>query len=353
MQGIIIAGGQGTRLQPLTFVRPKPLIPVLNRALLEYQVELLRENGVDRIVFATNYMAEAIEDHFGDGARYGVAMRYAVENEPLGTAGAIRNAANSLWARDETFVVFNGDILCDFHLTDVIQFHLDQEAEATITVKPVPSPSAFGVIHTDTSGRVTQWYEPSEEEKKRIAAMTDWRQTGWDHINAGFYVLEPAFLERVPASRAVSIERETFPQMIAEQARLFACVCEGYWQDVGRPSQLIAVSAAMAGGQTAIPGIPPAARIDESVLVLGHDVVCGSGLECHGVVVVGDNCCIGNNVMLTDTILMARCHVGDGCRLNNTIIDADCTLEDNCVLANTVMATKSHVNKASKIGNLP
>ncbi len=353
MQGIIIAGGQGTRLQPLTFVRPKPLIPVLNRALLEYQVELLRANGVDRIVFATNYMAEAIEAHFGNGGRFGVEMRYAVESEPLGTAGAIRNAAGALWSADEAFVVFNGDILCDFRLSDVISCHRDRNAEATIALKPIPSPSAFGVVITDPTGLVTDWREPSEQEKKRIAAMTDWRQTGWDHINAGFYVLEQAFLHRIPSGRSVSIERETFPEMISQSGRLYACVCGGFWQDVGRPSQLIAVSAEMAHGRTTMPGIPQVIQQDDGVLITGRGVEIDPTAEFHGVAVVGDGCHVGASVVLTNTILMCGARAGDRCTLSNTIIDENCILDSDCALADTVIAAGSHVRRASKMGTLP
>src|SRR6185369_751360 len=161
MKGIIIAGGLGTRLRPLTYRLPKPLVPVANRPFLEYQVALLRQHGIDDLVFATNYMADRIEDHFGDGTRFGVRMRYALEEQPLGTGGAIRNAADLF--PGETVVVFNGDVLTDFDIGAVLTFHVKKRAAATIFLSEVPSPHPFGILILDEGGQVTEWREPSEE----------------------------------------------------------------------------------------------------------------------------------------------------------------------------------------------
>ncbi len=226
MQGIIIAGGFGTRFRPLTYTRPKPLMPILNRPLLEYQVGLLKAHGITEIVFATNYMAEAMERHFGDGIRFGVKMRYAQEDQPLGTAGAIRNAANSLWRR-ETVVVFNGDIVTDFDLSAIIELHRKRGARATIALKAVPSPNPYGVLDLDSEGRVLAWREPTEEQKKALAANPNVEQTGWDYINAGFYVLEPEVIESIPEGRMVSIEREIYPRMIAQRRGFIRRACRG------------------------------------------------------------------------------------------------------------------------------
>src|SRR5579871_523989 len=195
VKGIIIAGGLGTRLRPLTYRRPKPLAPVANRPFLEYQVAHLRAHGIDDIVFATNYLADQIEAHFGDGSRFGVRMRYALEETPLGTGGAIRNAADLF--PGEAVAVFNGDVLTDFDLGAILAFHRDRKALATITLAEVPSPHPFGILILDAEGRVQEWREPSEETKKALAVDRDLIPTGKDLINAGFYVLEPAFIARI------------------------------------------------------------------------------------------------------------------------------------------------------------
>src|SRR5215813_12077600 len=181
MKGIIIAGGLGTRLRPLTYRMPKPLLPVANRPFMEYQVALLRQHGVDDLVFATNYMADKIESHFGDGSRFGVRMRYAIEETPLGTGGAIRNAADLF--PGEAVAVFNGDILTDFDLGAILEFHRAKKATATITLAEVPSPHPFGVLILDGEGRVQEWREPSEETKKALAVDHDLMPTGKDLIN--------------------------------------------------------------------------------------------------------------------------------------------------------------------------
>ena len=237
--GIIIAGGEGTRLRPLTHHRPKPLVPVANQALLEYQVALLKDHGITDVVFATNYMADRIEAHFGNGSAFGVQMHYAIENEPLGTGGAIRNAADLF--PGQAVCVFNGDIVTDFDLTSILNFHNENNSIATITLQEVPSPNPFGVLIRDASGRVLEWNEPSEEKKKLLAAG-NFELTGTDYINAGFYVLEPEFIDRIPQATKSSIERDIYPKLIAESGLMFGYAPGGYWMDTGRPEQLLEVS---------------------------------------------------------------------------------------------------------------
>jgi len=161
----------GTRLRPVTYHRPKPLVPVANRPFLEYQVALLKQYGIDDIVFATNYMADKIEGHFGDGSRFGVRMRYAIEESPLGTGGAIRNAADRF--PGEAVAVFNGDVLTDFDLGRILDFHREKQAVATITLSEVPSPNPFGVLLLDAEGKVDAWNEPSEATKKLLARIPE------------------------------------------------------------------------------------------------------------------------------------------------------------------------------------
>lgn len=228
MKGIIIAGGFGTRLRPLTYNRPKHLLPVANRPFLEYQVAILKRHGIRDIIFATNYHADQIEAHFGDGSRFGVRMRYALEGEPLGTAGAIRNAASL--ADGDSVLVFNGDILTDFDLTEIIEFHRAREAEATIALRAVERPHPFGIVLADPDGRVRAWHEPSQEEKKRASENPGPPTGEMDFINAGIYVIEPHVVAGIPAGRSVSIERETYPALLEAGAHIYGCGPLGFWQ---------------------------------------------------------------------------------------------------------------------------
>ena len=212
MKAVVLVGGEGTRLRPLTFTTPKPLLPIANQPLLERQLAWLAEHGVDEVVLSMGYLPDAFHAHFAPRRRgprrvRRLALRYAVEDEPLGTAGAIRFAADGI---DERFVVCNGDVLTDLDLGAMVRFHDERGAEATISLTQVEDPSAFGVVPTAADGEVIAFVEKPPPGK----APSNW-------INAGTYVLEPSFLDRIPPRLNVSVERETFPRMLAEPGGLF------------------------------------------------------------------------------------------------------------------------------------
>ena len=318
MKGVIIAGGFGTRLRPLTYPRPKPLVPVANRPFLEYQVALLRKHGVEDIVFATNYMADKIEAHFGDGSRFGVRMRYAVEDKPLGTGGAIRNAADQF--PGEAVCVFNGDVMTDFDISAILRFHRDKQAIATITLSEVPAPNPFGVLLLDTNGRVEAWVEPSEEKKRALALDHGTASQGTDLINAGFYVFAPEFIERIAPGVPSSVERDIFPPLLAEKGPVYGIAPGGFWMDVGRAEQLLVATQAVVSGsvKTAIPGI-----------TVGEGATFAPSASRNDLTVIGRNCRIGENTRLESCILMDGVTIGNGVRLANVIVDENVTIEDD------------------------
>lgn len=321
MKGIIIAGGLGTRLRPLTYQRPKPLVPVANRPFLEYQVALLRKHGIDDIVFATNYMAEKIEGHFGDGSRFGVRMRYALEDTPLGTGGAIRNAADLF--PGEAVAVFNGDVMTDFDITKILHFHHERKAIATITLAEVPSPHPFGILILNEEGRVLEWREPSEEAKKALAADHDVVPTGKDLINAGFYVLEPEFIARIQPGVPSSVERDIYPPLLREQGPVYGIAPGGFWMDVGRAEQLLIATQAVVSGQvkTATPGLP-----------VGEGTTVAPSAWMNGQTVIGRHCRIGDGARLENCILMDNVTIGNRVRLTNLIVDEGATIEDETAI---------------------
>jgi mannose-1-phosphate guanylyltransferase len=344
LKGIIIAGGLGTRLRPLTYLRPKPLVLLANRPFLEYQVALLKRHGIDDIVFATNYMADKIEDHFGDGSRFGVRMRYAIEESPLGTGGAIRNAADRF--PGEAVAVFNGDVLTDFDLAAILAFHRSKQAVATITLSPVPGPSPFGVLILDENGRVLDWTEPSEATKKALAARRDLTPTGTDLINAGFYVFAPEFIARIPAGVPSSVERDIFPKLLAEKGAVYGCAPGGFWMDVGRAEQLMTATQSVLSGavSTAIPAIPIAdgARLAPTATV---------GAGCA----IGRGSTVGEGCRLEHTILMDNVQVGSGVVLRGVIVDENVTIEDEVEVAGggahavPVIAAGSRLAKGTRL----
>lgn len=321
MKGIIIAGGLGTRLRPLTYRRPKPLVPVANRPFLEYQVALLRKHGIEDIVFATNYMADRIESHFGDGSRFGVRMRYALEETPLGTGGAIRNAADLF--PGEAVIVFNGDVLTDFDIGAILAFHLRKRALSTLTLAEVPSPNPFGVLTLDAEGRVLKWVEPSEEAKKALIVDPDLVPAGKDLINAGIYMLEPEFVARIPPGVPSSLERKIYPQLIAEQAPLYGIAPGGFWMDVGRAEQLLTATQAV---------LSDAVRTAIAGLAVGEETTISPSAWIDGQTVIGNSCRVGEESRLEGCIVLDNVIIGSHVRLHHVILDDGTTVEDEVVI---------------------
>jgi NDP-sugar pyrophosphorylase family protein len=271
VKAVVLVGGEGTRLRPLTYTTPKPLLPIANVAFLERQLTWLGAHGVDEVVLSLGYLPDAFTDHFADERFGDIKLRFVVEKEPLGTAGGIRFAAEGI---DERLVVCNGDILTDLDLGAMVRFHAARGAAATIHLARVADPSAFGVVPTRDDGEVVAFVE----KPPRDQAPTDW-------INAGTYVLEPEVLDRIPPRLNVSIERETFPRMLDRPRRLFAMHSDAYWLDIGTPQKYlqaqlevtIDASASLAGPSVIGAGarIGPGARVEASMI--GRSAGVGEG----------------------------------------------------------------------------
>src|SRR6186997_3679612 len=228
MRAILLAGGKGTRLRPLTLHTPKPIVPIFNRPFLRYQLDLLRlVPEIDEVILSLNYQPRRIEEMFGDGSDTGLGIRYVVEPAPLGTAGAVRYAGESL---RESVVVFNGDVLTEIDLAAVIRMHRERQARATIVLTPVDNPSAYGLVETDGQNNIKRFIEKPKPEEITT-----------NHINAGIYVLEPDTFDRIPSDVAWSVERSYFPSLIERNERFVAYIYNGYWIDVGTPEKYMQV----------------------------------------------------------------------------------------------------------------
>ncbi|HEV3141085.1 MAG TPA: NDP-sugar synthase, partial [Vicinamibacterales bacterium] len=228
MKAILLAGGKGTRLRPLTIHTPKPIVPIFDRPFLHYQLDLLKQvPEIDEVIISLNYQPRRIEEIFGDGGDSGLAIKYVVEPAPLGTAGAVRYAGESL---RESVVVFNGDVLTEVDLRAVIALHRERKAKATIVLTPVTNPSAYGLVETDAAGNIRRFLEKPKPEEITC-----------DTINAGIYVLEPDTFDRIPKDTAWSIERSFFPSLIERSETFVAYVYRGYWIDIGTPEKYMQV----------------------------------------------------------------------------------------------------------------
>ncbi|MBO0723740.1 MAG: NDP-sugar synthase, partial [Blastocatellia bacterium] len=225
MQALILAGGEGTRLRPLTVYTPKPVVPIVNRPFLFYQIDLLKRAGIKDITLALGYQPHKIEDIFGDGQEFGVNIRYVVETTMLGTAGAYKNAASQV---RRTTVVFNGDIITDANLKEVVDFHREKKAVATIVLTPVKNPSIYGLVETDDEGHVLRFIEKPKAEEITV-----------NTINAGIYVLEPSILNFIPEDEKFSFEYQLFPALLAAKQPVFGFTWSGYWMDIGTPQRYL------------------------------------------------------------------------------------------------------------------
>jgi mannose-1-phosphate guanylyltransferase len=359
-RGVIIAGGFGTRLRPLTLARPKPLMPLANRPFLEYQVALLRSAGITEVVFATNYLAEQIEEHFGDGSAHGVHMIYKEEKEPMDTGGAVRNAIDGLLTMD--CVVFNGDVLHDFDLNGILADHEDSGADATLTLYTVRRPHPYGVVPTDDQRRVQAFVEPTQEQKR--AADRSEPQEGTDNINAGLYVFRGGVAERIP-NRRCNIEREFFPDLIASGALVRGFITGGYWTDVGRPGQLLSATRAILSGQVHT-ALPPYGENVGGVFV-GEEVSwdgaavepgCALGPRCRlapGAAVesysaLGEGCRVGSGSRVSASVILPNVAVGSDSVISGCLIDRDCRIGDNVQLTDVVLGAESELADHSRLG---
>lgn len=306
MHAIILVGGRGTRLQPLTDTRPKPMLPIVDRPFLEWQLQHLKAHGVTAVTFACGFLPDAIQEHFGDGSKIGLVLTYAIEPEPLDTAGAIAFAARTI--EPQRLVVCNGDVLTDLDISQLLREHERRGATATIALTPVEEPSRYGLVLTDADGAVTQFLEKPAPEECGDNNL----------INAGTYILEPSVFDLVPEGARVNIEREVFPKLVGKG--LFALGFHGYWNDIGTIPSYIAANADVLGarfGDRAFAGevwIAPDARVHADATVEHGSVIS------HGVVLEA-----GADV--SQSIVLEGATIGAGATLRGAIIGEGATVE--------------------------
>jgi len=317
VQAILLVGGQGTRLRPLTLTTPKPMLPVAGVPFVTHQLARLAAAGFDHVVLATSYRAEVFEQHFGDGAVLGMRLSYVVEREPLGTGGAIRNAAGALDDSDEPVVVQNGDVLSDHDLAGQVARHLAAGAAATLHLVTVADARAYGCVPTGEDGRVLAFHEKMPEPVSQ-------------QINAGCYVLDRSVIESIPLGAVVSVERETFPALLAAGAVVIGVVDDAYWLDVGTPAAYVQASVDVVNGAVFSPaynGIPvhPSAVVDPSASVIG-----GTALGPGVVVAAG--------AVVDASVVQRGARIGAGATVTRSAIGADAVIGAGAVVSDAVVA---------------
>lgn len=327
MKAVILAGGTGTRFHPLTFTKPKPMLPLLNKPILHYIIQYLRDYGLRDIFITTNYLKDQIMNYFGNGSSYGVNLSYPLEIDPLGTAGSVKNIQNL----DETSVIIQGDNVTDIDLRKVINFHKKSNALCTIVVMPVNNPSNYGVVELEDNGKVRRFSEKPSLENCFS-----------NLINTGIYVLEPEVLKFIPENKEFDFAKDLFP-ILLEKGTLYGCVVDGFWVDVGQPE----------GYLKALEWLLEKNKIE---ILIGESSEIGKNVEIIKPIVIGDNTIIEGNCIIGGTVIGDNCIIKENSGLRNSIIfensviGNDSMLKDCIIAEGCISSSKLEIQQNSIVG---
>lgn len=345
MKAVVMAGGEGTRLRPLTSNQPKPMIPVLNKPVIEFIFELLKKHGIQDIIVTLQFLPQSIKTYYGTGSDMGVHISYSIEETPLGTAGSVKNASEYL---TETFLVISGDALTDLDLEQAFKFHKKKRAALTIVLKSVENPLEFGVVVTDSDGRITRFLE-----------KPGWGEVFSDTVNTGIYIIEPEVLELVPHDAPFDFSKDLFPLLLEKEMPIFGCVLEGYWCDIGNLEQYLRSNQDVLRGMAKIE--PPGIKMGENVwigkgtflhpeakisgpAVIGQHARIEAGAEIGELSVIGNNVVVGNGAHIHRAIVHENSYIGQRTKLHGCIVGRNCdirmgatleqgvTIGDECVI---------------------
>ena len=332
MKAVVMAGGEGSRLRPLTSGMPKPLVPVVGQPVMEHILRLLRKHGITDVIVTLQYLGSAIRDYFGDGSDFGVDITYVIEDSPLGTAGSVKNAQEHL---DEPFIVISGDALTDIDLSRVMEYHQQKGAAATIVLTSVSNPLEYGVVITKKDGSINRFLE-----------KPSWGEVFSDQVNTGIYVMEPRVLDLLPPAAVVDWSSDVFPKMLANSMPLYGYLASGYWCDIGNIQTYYQANwdALQGRVEVEIPGER------QGNVWIGENVEVGIDVRIEGPAYIGNECklkagvfingpvCLGNfsvvdeNTKLSNSVIWTYSYVGENSRLRQSIVCRHATIKNNCLL---------------------
>lgn len=350
MQAVILAGGQGTRLRPLTARTPKPMVSLFDRPVMEHTLLLLRKHGIQQVFVTLSYRAREIIDYFGGGSRWGMRIHYSIEDEPMGTAGGVRRFVSSL---HDTFLVISGDAVTDFDLSEAVAFHRRKGAIATMLLYSVEDPTPFGIVETDSDGRIRRFLEkPSANE---VFTNT---------VNTGIYVLEPYALRFVPDDQPFDFSRNLFPRLLTNNDPFFGFRAHGYWCDIGnllqyRQAHFDALTNKVSLELPAEP-VRPGGWIGENAVVdgkvkleppfyigAGTRLQRGAAIGKHAV--IGARCLVESEASIRASIVGPDARVGAGTQLTHCVVDSGAHVEARTALSNAVLSAEVTAPLASSL----
>jgi len=320
MKAVLMAGGEGSRLRPLTIVRPKPMVPIVNKPVMEHVLDLLKRHGITEVIVTVQYLASVIQDYFGDGSQLGMQISYSVEEVPLGTAGSVKKTQELL---DDTFIVISADALTDFDLGGIIDFHRKNKATATLTLYQVANPLEYGVVIIDEEGKIRQFLE-----------KPSWGEVFSDTVNTGIYVLEPSIFDYYESGKSVDFSQDVFPQLLRNQDRLFGYVASGYWCDVGNIQEYMRANADVLQGKVNIG--PLGRELGNGIYCETEDVEIAPDAQLYGPIWLGESCKIKGGVVVR----------GPSVIRDFTIVDSRAQIDRSIIWRNSYIGERAEVRGA-------
>jgi len=331
MKAIIMAGGFGTRLRPLTVNIPKPMVPIGNLPMMEHVVNLLKRNGFDDLIALLFFQAEEIQNYFKDGRKFGVKIDYLQPTEDYGTAGAVKFAESFI---DETVLVISGDLLTDFNLNQAVEWHHQKKAEATILLTRVENPLPYGIVIVDDDGRIVRFLE-----------KPSWGEMFSDTINTGIYILEPHAVRLIPPRTNFDFSQNLYPLMLSKRMGLYGIVAEGYWKDVGNLDEYSLAHVDLLAGNINLDFGSEAISIGEGRAYVGKNVHLGQNLKVIGTAIIGHNASIANGAEINNSVIGSRARVGEKCEINNSIIWSDVAIGGESQLDRSIVCARSRIGE--------
>ena len=340
MKALILLGGFGTRLRPLTCTTPKPLLSLVNRPALNYQIDLLKKHNVKEIIFCMGYMSDSFNKYYGTGKKFGVKLHYVYEKSPLGTGGAIKNAYKYV-GNDLTYILI-GDTLTDIDLTQMLRVHQKNHSDITLALVRVKDPTVYGLVEVDKNNRIERFLE-----------KPSWDEITCNTINAGIYLFNPEVYEYIPDNINYSVERELFPFLLSKKKKLMGFVSSGYWLDIGTPEKYLQANFDLLKNRVkfSIPGLKNKNNVTiDGKLAVGNNTAIDDYIQFTGLISIGNKCVIKKGAQIADSVILDNVHIGEGVKMDRAIVGENSIIESYTVLSpGTIVAPNSHIKKYSRL----